>query len=494
MDALAEQGVTLPEDWLVLPQVEAGRDQAHRFIWETGGEDRYFELLGSYLSAPHWAVRVVTFEGDVAARAEQWMVQVTGNGSIQDVRHQLPESEPGSTLTEGQALELAHAAVRTRLAFDPSDLEDVSATPSKLDARTDWVFTFADRTTPALTRGERRIEVSIAGDEVVGVHRNIHVPEEWERQQRNRRLAGAILGGLGIFFLAGILLVGGVAGVVSWSRKNFSVRICFVTFAILLLVGAAALANDWPTAMAGFSTAQPLNLQIIMFGGLGLMGLMIASALSALTCGVAPRWSWSQSCLDRGTAIQLALALGALAAGASAVAGLMPSDVAPEWPAFSGADSYVPLAAAALGPVTGYIAATAVLMVLFGAAAKFTHQWTRRTALLGALAIVTGLLLSGMNPGPEPALWAVSGTVTGLLMLAAYVFILRFDITLTPIAVAVMVILDRIPEGLHRAYPGALPGTALGIVVIAMISWWWFNELRRERAGTDEAAPLPTAA
>jgi hypothetical protein len=172
----------------------------------------------------------------------------------------------------------------------------------------------------------------------------------------------------------------------------------------------------------------------------------------------------------------------------------MPSDVAPEWPAFSGADSYLPLAAAALGPVTGYIAATAVLMVLFGAANKLTHQWTRRTALLSALAIVVGLLLRGMNPGPEPALWAVSGTVTGLLMLAAYVFVLRLDITLTPVAVAVMVILGRVPEGLHRAYPGALPGTALGIVVIAIISWWWFNELRRERAGTDEASPLPTAA
>ena len=493
-DALAKQGVTLPEDWLVLPHVEAGRDQAHRFIWETNGEDRYSELLGSYLSAPHWEVRVVTFEGDVAARAEQWVVQVTGNGSIQDIWHQLPESEPGSTLTEGQARELAHAAVRTGLGLDPSDLEDVSATPSKLDARTDWVFTFADRTTPELARGERRIDVSIAGDEVVGVNRYIHVPEEWERQQRSRRLAGAITQGAGILFLVGIFLVGGVSGVVSWSRKKFSVRICFVTFAILLLVGVAALANGWPAAMAGFSTAQPLNLQIMTIGGLGLVGLMVVSALFAVTCGVAPRWSWNRSCLDRGTAIQLALALGALAAGASVVAGLMPSDVAPEWPAFSGADSYLPLAAAALRPVTGYIATTAVLMLLFGAADKLTHQWTRRTALLGALAIVTGLLLHGMNPGPEPALWAVSGTVTGLLMLAAYVFVLRFDITLTPVAVAAMVILGRIPEGLHRAFPGALPGTALGIVVIAMISWWWFTALRRERGGTDEAAPLPTAA
>jgi hypothetical protein len=483
-DALAEQGVTLPEDWLVLPQVEAGRDQAHRFIWEAAGEDRYLELLGSYLSAPHWEVRVVTFEGDVAARAEQWVVQITSNGSIQDIRHQLPESEPGSALTEGQARELAHAAVHTRLGFDPSDLEDVSATPSRLDARTDWVFTFADRTTPSLTRGERRIDVSIAGDEVVGVRRHIHVPEEWERQQRNQRLAGAILQGLGIFFLAGVLLFGSVSGVVLWSRKNFSVRICFVTFAILLLVGVAALANDWPTAMASFSTAQPLNLQIMMIGGIGLIGLMIVSALVALTCGVAPRWSWSQGCLDRGTAIRLALALGALAAGASVVAGLMPSGVAPEWPTFSGADSYVPLAAAALGPVSGYIATTAVLMVLFGAADKFTHQWTRRTLLLGALAILTGLLLAGMNSGPELALWAVSGTVTGLLLLAAYVFVLRFDITLAPVAVAVMVILGRVPEGLHRAFPGSLLGTALGIVLIAMISWWWFNELRRERAGT----------
>ena len=132
--------------------------------------------------------------------------------------------------------------------------------------------------------------------------------------------------------------------------------------------------------------------------------------------------------------------------------------------------------------------------MLFGAADKLTHQWTQRTALLGALAIVTGLLLRSVNPGPEPALWAVSGTVTGVLMLAAYVFVLRLDITLAPVAVAVMVILGRLPEGLHRAYPGALPGTALGIVIIAMISWWWFNELRHERGGTDEAAPLPTAA
>jgi hypothetical protein len=123
-------------------------------------------------------------------------------------------------------------------------------------------------------------------------------------------------------------------------------------------------------------------------------------------------------------------------------------------------------------------------MVLFGAADKFTHQWTRRTLLLGALAILTGLLLAGMNSGPELALWAVSGTVTGLLLLAAYVFVLRFDITLAPVAVAVMVILGRVPEGLHRAFPGSLLGTALGIVLIAMISWWWFNELRRERAGT----------
>lgn len=484
--ALADRGVTLPDDWLTLPRVHADPDPSHRFIWETAGEARYDELLGSYLNTPHWDVRFVTFEGDVAARAEEWIVQVTGRGAPGRMRHLLPESDSGPSLTEFQARELAHAAARDRLGFDPSVLEDVSATSSRLEARTDWVLTFADTTAPALERGERRVEISVAGDEVVRARRLIYVPEEWERQQRSTRASANIFQWLSLVCFAGLFLTGGVVGVIWWSRKNFAVRIFFGTFVILLVSGALELLNSWPATVSDFKTAQPLNLQMWTNGGVTLVVLMIASALFALSCGVAPRWSRGQGHLQRGMAIRLSLALGALGIGAAAVGSLMGSHAAPQWPAFGAANSYLPFAAAALGPIAGYVTATAALMLIFGAADGLTHGWTRQTLLGGVLLVVVGIVLRGAGlAGQGPAIMVATGMVTGLAMLAAYVFVVRFHMTVVPLAVATMVILGQLPESANNAYPGAASGSLLGAVIIAVISWWWFSELRRE-ATADE--------
>ena len=483
--ALVDRGVTLPDDWLTLPRVHADPDQSHRFVWETAGEERYDELLGSYLNTPHWDVRFVTFEGDVAARAEEWIVQVTAGGTVGRMRHVLPESDSGPNLTESQAHELALAAARNRLGFDPSALEDVSATSSRLEARTDWVLTFADSTAPVLGSGERRVEITVAGDEVVRARQLIYVPEEWKRQQRSKRVSFGIFQGLSLVFLAGLFLTGGVFGVIWWSRKDFAVRIFFVTFVILLVSGALELLNSWPATVSVFRTAQPLNLQMWTTGGVGLVVLMIASALFALSCGVAPRWSRGQGHLERSIAIRLSLALGALGIGAAGVGSLMGSNAAPEWPAFGGANSYLPFAAAALGPIAGYVTATAAVMLIFGATGRITRGWTRRKLLGGILLVVVGVVLSGAGLGQGPAIIFVSGLITGLAMLAAYVFVVRFHMTIVPLAVATMVILGQLPESANNAYPGAVSGSLLGAAIIAVIAWWWFNELQRE-ATADE--------
>ena len=159
--ALAARGVTLGPQWRVLPVPDDGSGGPHEFVSETAGEERRRQLLGRYLPEPRWNVRIATFEGDVAERAEEWRVFVTKAGQILRTEHTLPEARPGATLDENAARERAVAIVARDFGLDIAGgtLREVSARPAKRKARTDWTFTFVDASLPPLPQGEPRIAV-----------------------------------------------------------------------------------------------------------------------------------------------------------------------------------------------------------------------------------------------------------------------------------------------------------------------------------------------
>ena len=70
------------------------------------------------LPEPRWNVRIATFEGDVAERAEEWRVFVTKAGQILRTEHTLPEARPGATLDENAARERAVASVARDFGLD----------------------------------------------------------------------------------------------------------------------------------------------------------------------------------------------------------------------------------------------------------------------------------------------------------------------------------------------------------------------------------------
>ena len=146
--ALLDRGVSLDRRWRVMPMPDDGGGSAAEFVSETAGEARRLELAGSYLPEPHWNVRIATFEGDVAERAEEWRVFVANTGEVRSVRHTLPEARPGTTLDEASARALAQRTVLERYHLDVSrgQAREVSAKPQKLSARTDWTFTYVDTT------------------------------------------------------------------------------------------------------------------------------------------------------------------------------------------------------------------------------------------------------------------------------------------------------------------------------------------------------------
>ena len=462
--------------WRFLAVADEGGGTAHRFVWKTAGRSTYDSLLGTYLSTPGWTVFVRTFEGDVAERAENWMVRLDRDGVVQDVAHELPESRRGATLDEATARALARRAVAARDHVPPESLREVSAVPAKLSERTDWTITFADPSRQ-LPQGEARLSARISGDEIAAVRRFVYVPEAWERTERNAQTVASVLQVAGGLLGAVMVMSGVIAAIISWSRRRFAVRLFLAVFGVFLLVTGARLVNNFPVVMANLTTSQPLRLQIAILIGASVVGFSLLSAAMGLIAGAAPAWLPARGRLDSRRAIEVGLALGALASAARALGAWLASN-GPSWPSYGSAGSFVPIVAAATFPVSIMLTRLIVLLFMTAAIDRITAGWTRRHVLGAALLWVAGGLL-GAPGSPENLLpWIGSAAVVGALLVAAYIFILREDISVAPLAVAVFTMTGTLREGWSRAYPGALLGAIVAVVVMWALAYWWFRALR----------------
>ena len=68
----------------------------------------------------------------------------------------------------------------------------------------------------------------------------------------------------------------------------------------------------------------------------------------------------------------------------------------------------------------------------------------------------------------------------GIIYLLIYLFIFRFQLALIPIAFAVMVMLGELKQGVMNAFPAALPGAILAIIVVGLFSFYWYRKLAGE--------------
>ena len=179
----------------------------------------------------------------------------------------------------------ANATVRERFGLDPAALKDVGAEEKQLPARADWTFTFADpaRRCGQGRRGAHRAS-SVAGDEVAAYGRYVHVPEAWQRAERERdgetlfvRMALAAL--LGI---AGFVAL--VMAVIDWTHRRrdrararaASPRSCSCWAPSAPRIRGRVLAMS-------FSTTEPL----VIAGASGIAALLAGALVAALLLGLA---------------------------------------------------------------------------------------------------------------------------------------------------------------------------------------------------------------
>ena len=482
--ALADRGVTLDSKWRVMPQPHDGSDGPHEFVANTAGEGRRRELVGTYLPAPGWTVRIATFQGDVADRAEEWGVLVAADGRVLRARHIVPEDRPGASLDERDARTLAVKAVAERLGLDAArgQIKDVSARPSKLKARTDWTFTFADATIAALPQGEPRIDVGLAGDEVVFARPYVFVPEDWERKQRAAGTRDLIIRIADIMVLAGLLVGAAVLAVMAWSKRRYAPKVFVSAGGVMLLLSLIAFGNTWPSLVASIPTAAPLQLALLGVVAIGAVGLVIRASLVGLALGAVPHRLTLSGEMPQADAKRLGIAVGLYGAGAAAIAGAIS---APQWaqsPSIDAAGTLIPVLQAAVEPAIRVFMATAVMLPTLLTVDHLTVSWSRHRVLGALLLLLVGFAAVGVPATTNSIGWLMALAALGAALILAYVTVLRFDLSMVPLAVATMTAAGTLARGAGRAYPGALAGSVIGAVLAFAFGWWCFGAVRKARA------------
>ena len=464
---LAKRGVQLGPEWKVMPAVAGTPGEPHRFIWQTAGRDTYRDLLGTYLPEPRRTVRFARFEGDVAERAEEYLVSLSPEGQVKRFRHTLPEDRPGPSLPEENARILAERALADLFQARTAQLKEVSASPSRLKNRTDWLFTFSDTARP-LKQGEARIGIQIAGDSLVDGYRFVHVPEDWSRAERDRRVIPNVIE-MGARMLVLIAAVAGViAAIVSWSRRRFGLATFLSVLTLGAIAGGISLINRFPSLSAEFSTAQPYKLQagLVIIGGL-IATLLLAAGISVLG-GFASAWcvragrSW-------GEVIVAGLSLGTVAAGISAALARFGPRLSPAWPNYAPLGTYSPALNALAEPVLGYFGQAVLLSLFLIAIDRITANWSRRRAVGFVLFVAAGLVAAG---SVETVLsWLIAGVAMGLFMWVCYVLVLRADTRAAFYALGGYQMLAIAGDGVSGAFPGAALLAGVRILVVLACAW-----------------------
>jgi hypothetical protein len=165
-----------------------------------------------------------------------------------------------------------------------------------------------------------------------------------------------------------------------------------------------------------------------------------------------------------------------------ALAGFLAPSLRPYWAQYTAAGNYLPLLDASLDPVGRFIMQTALLLLVVVAVDRFTNGWTRKRELFSVLVILLGMILAGARSVETLPVWLLSGLLTGVLLLLAYIFVLRFNLALVPLAVSVMILLGEVKQGMAQPIPAALPGAAIAIVLTVLFAFYWQRKLAQGQA------------
>jgi hypothetical protein len=480
---LQHKNITLNDQWKTLPlifnhyKLVPQIASQHKFIWQEGNKELYHTFLGTYLEPAHWTIRSAQFDTDIVQGSEEHKVMLYSD-SIWRYHHQLPESSAGAQLTCEQARIIAHDTVKKEFNLNPTQLTEISAEQGQLPNRRNWLFIFSNPAIYPLHTGQARISILIAGDEVIDAARTIHVPEEWERSEQNKQHTLGIVSIVFSFILLFFLLLGAF---IAFRRKReyyFSAQLMLTLFGFTALLYLAEAINIWPTLVGSFNTSAPFINQVFQFMSLIFFSYLGKAAFLAVAMTYAIMYNTTTTTqrTNNWLTVSLGLCIGLFFAGFMSIAhALVPTNL-PLWPHYDALTGSLSWLSSLCSSVTNYLQTTVTFSMLFLIVDRATYHWQKNQLLIGVMIALCGITTIALPTIEALPLWIIVGTVIGMILLALYRSIVRYDYSLIPLATGSFMIMQTIQQGCFNAYRGASVEAIISICVTGTLAgiWYWF--------------------
>ncbi|MEA3499991.1 MAG: type II CAAX endopeptidase family protein [Candidatus Marinimicrobia bacterium] len=472
----------LSDDWDVQSMVYDKVDKNHKFVWQISNDSVFTSLHNKFLLPPHWEIRFAKFKGDIIDRAEEYCVFISEDGKVMRYNHKIPESWEGKNLEKDQAKILADKKIAEFYNLDPAKLKEVSAKPKKLENRTDWDFVYADTVNYTLEKGEGRLSVTICGDEVSDFYGMVHIPEEWNRNyvENSKKMDifnGIFRGIVVLMFIAGI-----VFSIISWSRNEFSKKI-FIQF-LLLVFGLVIFSqiNGWNSVIAGIPTSQPFqNVILIVVIGLIISAIAMSFAFPVVIGFIQKLIQRSNSKFSYYGIIN-GVSLGLLILGIMALINNFAPSLSPHFGNYSSANNYLPFLGVSVDAILSFIKGATIALLIFAAINRLSNNWRNKkfVYLFSVTIILLGIsfnLLIGNTTSTTILFSIIAGLILGAVYLMFYILFYRRNLNWIVITIATFSIMNLIKYIIISPIPQAILDGSIGIVLIALISYWWYKKL-----------------
>ncbi|HZW60758.1 MAG TPA: type II CAAX endopeptidase family protein [Candidatus Babeliales bacterium] len=482
-DTLKSRGINLDHTWTPLAAIYSSFDRVtedqmqHRFIRQSG-KKLYDSLLGSYLTPAHWIVRMVKFNGSVVERAQEYKIHIADNGTVLRIEHTLPETQEGAQLSEREAYSVAETALKSIYHSRVQDLKEIAAVPQKLPSRTDWSFTFVDPQYP-LSKGQERVTVEIAGDEVVDINRTIHVPEQWERTERNIITQASIGSTACTLFMYLLLIILTFIVLTGISRQKLSIKTSFLVCSVITIFLLINTINLFADTIANFNTMQPYYNQLFKAIGTTIIQLILKIALFGSIAVLVTSWKTSTALPKSWATIITGLNCGLFVSGALALLYYFDPIIKPEWAQYAALGAYLPTLAVITIYTLKWILLTLALLLLFAAIDQLNFHGKEHAFSSSLLMLITGIILIGSYSTDSILFWLIAGSITGLVLLLIYYWIIRYDHSLIPLATGSYILTVLAQQGAFCAFPAIIPGAIMATVIIGSLSLGWFYLLNK---------------
>ena len=236
-------------------------DDAQNYIeLDGGGKAAFARLVDGRLYAPYWWEVRLFRPGTI----DEVVLRFRPDGAVDGFTRRLAETHVRAATTQAltpeAALTLARAEATRTWGVDLAPYRQIeSSAQTRATGRVDHRFVF--ERDEAFGEGRIRLQLAVAGDELVDVSPSFYVPESFERHFQELRSANNAIAAVASI-VAGLLygLVGCILGTLWLLRtRALLVRPALVAGLVVgLLLGAATLAN-YPAAWFAFPTTRDVD-------------------------------------------------------------------------------------------------------------------------------------------------------------------------------------------------------------------------------------------